>query len=345
MPRSNLCILFLCLVSCLANSQTLVAQTIPVQRIRANPNAYLNQEIAIVGTIVRYLDVSGSSYEFYFEDDYGIQLRVVSTVEPPPIESRWQLVGLVALDAQGDPYLVESSRMEDGNVAVPDEIPQQDADGDGVPNAADRCPNSPSGVVVDATGCPESTGNTRLLLIAAGAISLGLLAWGLSSLLRRPSSASTPAVEATPNPDASRPPQAHAESSSGEFFSGETVRFSRPTNLDGTLKLLPGRLEVINGPDEGNEIRFVHPGGDVPEITFGRSEGPKFAHIQLPAPTVSRRHALLRFETGSWRIANFSETNPVVVNGNAMDAVGETRDLKDGDVLEFGEVSFKYHQK
>ena len=32
-----------------------------------------------------------------------------------------------------------------------------DADGDGVPDAVDRCPNTPKGVAVDAYGCPKDT--------------------------------------------------------------------------------------------------------------------------------------------------------------------------------------------
>jgi OOP family OmpA-OmpF porin len=34
----------------------------------------------------------------------------------------------------------------------------RDSDGDGVPDDADRCPNTPAGVRVDASGCPKVTG-------------------------------------------------------------------------------------------------------------------------------------------------------------------------------------------
>lgn len=37
--------------------------------------------------------------------------------------------------------------------------PTLDSDGDGVPDATDACPNTPAGTKVDATGCPVTTGN------------------------------------------------------------------------------------------------------------------------------------------------------------------------------------------
>jgi hypothetical protein len=57
------------------------------------------------------------------------------------------------------------------------------------------------------------------------------------------------------------------------FANGETLRFALPD--EGTLRFLPGRLEVIAGPDAGREIRFVAPpgAGDSIEITFGAPRG------------------------------------------------------------------------
>ena len=37
--------------------------------------------------------------------------------------------------------------------------PPQDSDGDGVPDKADRCPNTPQGAIVDARGCPIDSDN------------------------------------------------------------------------------------------------------------------------------------------------------------------------------------------
>lgn len=123
-----------------------------------------------------------------------------------------------------------------------------------------------------------------------------------------------------------------------ELVEGETIRFYRPT--EGTLQILPGRLEVVEGVDEGKEIIFVRVPGAEPEITFGRQPGPPHQHVQLRRPTVSRRHARMRFEDGRWTIVNESVTNPVRVNDEELPVSGPGRVLQDGDRIEMGEVVF-----
>jgi hypothetical protein len=122
------------------------------------------------------------------------------------------------------------------------------------------------------------------------------------------------------------------------------VRFHRPP--DGTLQLLPGRLEILRGSERLEEIRFVRtPGRDV-VVTFGRSPGEAHKHVQLEARTVSRLHAAMRYADGQWQITNLSRTNPVVVNGEALAAGDEAaRVLADGDHLEMGEVVFRFRTR
>ena len=118
---------------------------------------------------------------------------------------------------------------------------------------------------------------------------------------------------------------------------------SPPASVDeGPLQLLPGRLEPVNR-DTHQEIRFVKVPG-VTRITFGRSPGPPYEHVQLRAATASRMHGYMAFESGRWRIGNLSETNRVLVNGSPlMEAAG--RLLEDGDQLEFGEVAFVFRER
>jgi hypothetical protein len=123
---------------------------------------------------------------------------------------------------------------------------------------------------------------------------------------------------------------------------GRTIRFHRPT--DGTLQILPGRLEVVDGADTGQQIRFVRAGSE-PEVTFGRSEGPPYRHVQLRAATVSRQHARMRFTAGGWSIANLSLTNPVMLNGQELPQNGEEHPLQDGDRIEMGEIAFVYRER
>lgn len=133
------------------------------------------------------------------------------------------------------------------------------------------------------------------------------------------------------------------------LVSGETLRFAVPD--EGTLRFLPGRLEVSAGPDAGREVRFVAPPGGHAghagpiEITFGRTEGPAFRHVQLLARTVSRRHASMCLSDDHWSLKNLSATNPVLLNGRPLAADEVAPLLVDGDRIEMGEVVFTFHSR
>jgi hypothetical protein len=125
---------------------------------------------------------------------------------------------------------------------------------------------------------------------------------------------------------------------------GATLRFAIPD--EGTLQFLPGRLEVVSGPDRGREVRFVRSGaGDRMEVTFGRSEGPAYRHVQLMARTVSRQHAAMVLTDGHWALKNLSATNPVLLNGRALEAGEVAPLLVEGDRIEMGEVVFVFHER
>lgn len=123
-----------------------------------------------------------------------------------------------------------------------------------------------------------------------------------------------------------------------------TLRLEKVT--DGTLQFLPGKLEVIEGRDIGQEVRFVKtPGPDGNTITFGRVAGPQYRHVQLLEQTVSREHARMTFEGKSWTLTNLSRTNPVSVNGLALSEKAPSVTLRDGDRIEMGEVVFRFRSR
>ncbi|MBL0170619.1 MAG: FHA domain-containing protein [Gemmatimonadaceae bacterium] len=129
----------------------------------------------------------------------------------------------------------------------------------------------------------------------------------------------------------------------GTMVEGHLVRFSVPQ--EGTLQFLPGRLEIGAGLDSGREIRFVHvPGPNGMEVTFGRSEGELYRHIQLRDQTVSRSHARMRLVDGHWYLLNLSQTNPIVHNGIVVSNSNEHL-LSDGDRIEMGEVLFTFRSR
>jgi hypothetical protein len=118
--------------------------------------------------------------------------------------------------------------------------------------------------------------------------------------------------------------------------------------VDGTLQVLPGRLEVLAGITLDNpweqEIRFVRVPGSDPELTLGRGEGPPHRHLRLDSATVSRQQAHMRFDDEGWTLTNLSRTNPTVVNGEALAPGGATL-LREGDRIEMGEVAFRFRER
>lgn len=136
----------------------------------------------------------------------------------------------------------------------------------------------------------------------------------------------------------------HRRDAQRDDRSAVTLRLERPH--DGTLQFLPGRLEVIEGREVGQEIKFVRTSGpDGTSITFGRAEGAQYRHVQLHEPTVSRLHARMALDGKSWSLVNMSATNPVVVNGLALNGEGSSVILRDGDRIEMGEVVFRFRAK
>lgn len=120
----------------------------------------------------------------------------------------------------------------------------------------------------------------------------------------------------------------------------DTVVFNRP--VDEPMQLLPGRLQVIAGEPDTEELRFFGRLGEPPRIVVGRDTGPPHRHITLRSPTVSRRHARVDFDNGTWTITNLSQTNPVIVNDRILTNGGSARKLADGDRIELGEVALRF---
>ena len=141
-----------------------------------------------------------------------------------------------------------------------------------------------------------------------------------------------------------RPSEARPGSPSAHLVEGAQLRFFRAE--EGTLEFLPGRLEVVQGEDIGQEIHFARQVGDGDlTVTFGRSEGPPLRHVQLLDPTVSRQHARMTYSDQQWHLSNMSTTNAVLLNGIALPDHEGGITLQDGDRLEMGAVMFVFHAR
>ena len=147
---------------------------------------------------------------------------------------------------------------------------------------------------------------------------------------------------------------AHLDGPDSEALPQRTAAWRRPARPraagelalavppNSTLRMLPGRLEAVDGRGLIDDIRFVAVGGAGPQsFTVGRGDGPLHQHIRLDSPTVSRQHAALTFENNGWSISNLSDTNPVRLNGAEVPPDEAIR-LADGDVVELGEIMLRF---
>ena len=93
------------------------------------------------------------------------------------------------------------------------------------------------------------------------------------------------------------------------------------------------RLVVASGPLEG-EVFVL---SKEKPFLIGRHPG---ADLHLPDPKVSRRHALVRWEEGSWRLTDQGSTNGTLHNGRR---VAEAT-LSDGDEVVVGLTALRFRQ-
>jgi hypothetical protein len=326
--RSSLAwlLLTLCIAAAGVDAQTTPT---PVEQIRADPQASVNEILTVQGVVDRLVNREGASEpSFYLEDDYGHQILVIPLDTPPARGDRVTVTGIITLDPAGDPVLT----MFDA-AAAPDSTR-------GGPPAVAEPPVAEGGGQAPAPGgSVPSSSIFRSVLIAAGIIlALAVLSGFVLARARRASSAPAPLVT---GPFTGHKDVDFATSAlwppSDQSFEGRTMTFARP---DPTARLLPARLEVIGGGDAGEEIRFVGVEGDTIAMMFGRSKGEGPSHVQLKQKTVSRTHAIIRHRHGEWLIENLSTTNPTVLNDEILGV--KERLLTDGDRIEMGEVTFRF---
>jgi len=302
-----------------------------VEAIRLEPAAHVNQIRTVEGVVDRLVNRPGDDPpSFYLEDDYGHQILVIPFGEAPARGDRVTVTGVVTLDSSGDPVVT----LFDG-AAGPDGSDPEGA----------RSPDEPGVGMPSQTGpvLPPVGGRSRMrlgLTVAGIVMGIGLVLVFVFNLGRAASEAEAPLITG-PLPGKKEVDIATSAlwPESDQEFDGRTMRFIRP---DPTMQLMPARLEVIAGGDAGEEIRFVGVPGEKIEMMFGRSPGLGPSHVQLKQKTVSRTHAIVRHRHGEWLIENLSMTNPTVLNDEILGV--KERLLTDGDILEMGEVTFRFRE-
>ncbi|MFZ4828505.1 MAG: FHA domain-containing protein [Phototrophicaceae bacterium] len=108
-----------------------------------------------------------------------------------------------------------------------------------------------------------------------------------------------------------------------------TVAEEKGTLITAALNLGKGKLIITTGPQEGSSIPLL-----LNELTVGRATNRANWEIALQDPSVSRPHARLALENGSWVLYDLGSANGTMINGLAVD--GKGRPLRDGDIVAFG---------
>lgn len=328
--RPTLKLKLLAAASIFLASAGLEAQAAPkVADIRSNHRPWLNEVVRIEGFATQFVVNPAESTRFFIlKDDWGGLLRVRTSRVMPEVGHRYAVTGPVGFDpTTNDIFLSEESR-----IALDIVLP---SDGAAVAMSSPPPP-------------PPVERDLRIWLVAGLGGLLLIIGVALALVLRR--GRSRPASRTSEIPITVAPASASPMSISldappapQQVIEGRTIKMHAPP--PGTLKLLPGWLEVVAGDDVVREIRFYRTKGEsIPETTFGRATGRPYTHIQLKPMTVSSRQARVLFDGGSPKLTNLApaDSNPTKVNGREL-ATNESVPLAEGDRVEMGEVVFKFH--
>lgn len=188
----------------------------------------------------------------------------------------------------------------------------------------------------------------RLATAAGGQAEATVLA-GAGIPLQRGAGATEPAAahratpESTPEPVTPQPAPFDADATyllkSEELARLQTVvRKDTPLRRPGTAVEGPC-LVVLSAPIRG-KVFPLQPAGIVASWTIGRDRG---ADIALIDRAVSKQHLRITKHGTRWRIESLSATNPVYVNGSAV----ESGELHFGDRVRLGrtEMEFRANQE
>lgn len=110
------------------------------------------------------------------------------------------------------------------------------------------------------------------------------------------------------------------------------VTRSKSTQTDADMIALP-YLGIVAGPNPGTTFPIVRD-----RMRIGRGEE---CDLRLHSATLSRRHAELDARNGRYRVRDAGSANGTVINGEHVGTRWYT--LRDGDLLQLGEIELVFH--
>jgi len=305
-----------------------VANNIKIRQILDRPYELGLETVKLEGKVMKLIDgKTVSSKAYLFRDDYGDEIKIVTDRGLPVVDYRYAVVGMVVVNDSDketpEITIIEKGREGPLNVTAAAYDPSSGAGG--------KSGSGTNGVNKNRlVTILFVIGGVIIIVIAILAVLIISKKTGLTNAFSTPSANdSDSALSGYPEPSS--------------YIEDSAVKFAAPP--EGTLKLLPGRLEMTEGFDVHKNIRFFKlPSQEETEFTFGREPGTPYLHFQLKSPTVSSKQAKLLWTNSRYMLINYSTTNPTVVDGKIL-GKDESVPLKEDSKIEMGEIVFIFHEK
>jgi len=113
-------------------------------------------------------------------------------------------------------------------------------------------------------------------------------------------------------------------------------------NHQGTVHMLPGRLEPLIPEVIQQEVRFQMAPSEDQEVTLGWELGDPPHHVTLDHPSIQPLHAKMTYQKGNWMIESLAPHDPVEINGTPVPSSAGPYLLATGDQVRIGEALFRF---
>jgi hypothetical protein len=300
-----------------------------VEEIIKNPGRYSSAYIETEGFIIQYVPETQSTTSYYIlKGYYGDILKVNTAEEKPEINQKYKVWGILYMERSYkngkvtySPFLSEKNKL------------------------CMSCPAlvSESVIVKDVN---EMHDFIYIISGAAGLLILGFLAFILVKNKRK--NRELDWENETITTDFSHIPKT-MEISPYQFTHSDsdfkTIKIN--TTPSKTMRLIPGRLEVISGEDKGKTFLIQgYPTKEGSILTIGREviHGERSqCHIQIDSKykTVSRKQAEIIYKDKKLFVRNLSEINITEVNGHEL-GLGDIVEINNETIIKMGEIEFQY---
>ena len=217
-------------------SVSLLAQKNTIEEIVSNPGKYETESVEVKGTVIQYNKSTSNTTAFYvLKSDYGKFIHVNTDEKQPTINKVYLVKGTV-INEMGQPLIIEKSKI---------------------------CQDCTS--VVPIEGERGVSKNLLLVIIIVGIILIAILI----ILLKMQKKSAIPVAS-----------ESEIDSHKEVKTNDDTVIITHDTdfktirieqNVPKTMKFMPGKLEIISGPDKGKSFMLAgYPTAQGAIVSLGR---------------------------------------------------------------------------